>query len=96
MEFVITHRNKKLSAFYIKLKSGFDGKLLGDESSSKYDGFRPEKFILNKINEGVKFYTYNKKTKSYIEVTIVDNNIKSVANDTSIDNLKKLPIYDDN
>jgi hypothetical protein len=89
MEFVITHRNEDLTAFFIKLKSDFES-----DSNSRYNGFRPEKFILNKINEGVKFYTYNKKSKKYVDVKVVDENIRSSANNTKVDNLKKLPIFE--
>lgn len=94
MEFVITHRNVDLSAFYIKLKSDFEDELSGVKSYSKYSGLRPEKFILNKINEGIKFFTYNKKSKMYTDVKVVSENIKSLGNNTKTDNLKKLPIFE--
>lgn len=72
-------------------KSNFEKELILKEkyknfyAASVYEGVRTKEKIIEMINsEGINFYTYNHKNKTYTEIIISDN--------TEIDNIINLPI----
>lgn len=89
-EYVITGRNEDLSAFYIRSKSDFEKEMKNGSSvvSFSTEGCYTESDIINMMSKS-KFYTYF--NNSYTDV-IVDENIKSIPNGTTKDNLKELPV----
>jgi hypothetical protein len=101
-KFVLTARNEKNSMFYIRPKSDFERELeLIKENtekdkhpfvSSPSEGIKSEKEIIESMDDGIKFYTYNYLNETFTEVMEIDGNIKSKANETDIDNIGKLPL----
>lgn len=100
--FVITFRNEDNSKFYIRPKSDFERELvLMEENQDKdrrpyvispLDGVEDELTIIEMINNGVKFYTYNNEDETFTNIIEVDGHIKSESNETDIDNIMNLPI----
>jgi hypothetical protein len=100
--YVIIFRNKDNSSFYIRPKSDFERELELIEANedeevrpivtSTTEGWKFETTIITMIGKGIKFYTYNFENKTFTEVTVVDGNIKSIANETDNDNISNLPL----
>lgn len=89
--FVITGRNKNNSSFYIRPKSDFETERKnGTYVISTVEGFKTEDFIINQINLGTEFYTFS--DCDFTIVKIVDNQLKSYKNETTIDNIGELPV----
>jgi hypothetical protein len=98
-KFVLTSRNQDNSTFYIKPKADFERELVLLEKNSHdfifstNEGTKPESDIVNMIQSGIEFYTYNMELKTFTKVIEVSGHIKTVANETESDNISKLPIY---
>jgi len=96
-EMLITGTNEKLDSFYIRPKSDFELEL-SRKDGNKYDkiytvissieGCYSEVDIIYMMKD-TKFYTYF--NKSFTDVTVVDNHLRSISNDTKMDNLQSLP-----
>lgn len=98
--FVITHRNEDNSKFFIRPKSDFERELIlkkEDVNSiilSIHQGSKKESDIINMMNDGDTFYTYNISDDNYTKVNVIHNdNIKTNPNRTKLDNIENLPIY---
>lgn len=77
-KFIITNRNKNNSEFQYVFLEKFK---------------RTEAEIISDIkNVGHEFYTLNPTTGELIPVTVANGHIKSVANDTTEDNIGNLPL----
>lgn len=87
---VIIGTNNKLDRFIIRPKSDIEREIINDSNVlSPTEGCYAESEIISMIGNGYKFYTYfNKK---FTDVSVVNNHLRSVANDTMVDNLKLLP-----
>lgn len=96
--FVITARSKNNSEFYIRSKNDFERELELKELNenavviSTTEGMYSESDIINMINSGKGFYTYCYSDKSFTEIDVVNDNIRSIANETKEDNIQKLPL----
>lgn len=94
--FVVTSRNNDNSEFYIRPKADFERELElgkgGIVMSNFNEGWREESTIIEMINSGKKFYTYNYSDKIFTEIIEVDGHIKSVSNETDVDNIGTLPL----
>ena len=44
------------------------------------------------IGKGIMFYTQNYSTETFMEVRVIDSNIKSIPNGSEIDNIVNLPL----
>lgn len=90
-EYVITGRNEDLSSFYIISKSDFEKEIKNGSLvvSFSTEGCYSESDIIKMMSKS-KFYTHSNNT--YTDVIIVNDNIKSVPNGTTKDNLKELPV----
>ena len=96
-EFVLISRNSDNSKFYIRPKSDIIRENEGQKTSkyfmvisSTYKGVIYENKIIQMINNGVKIYTMD--GDEFTEVFVVDGNLKSISNNTDMDNIVKLPI----
>ena len=90
--FVITRRNEANSIFYIRPKADVVKEIENKSQAFSFgaEGFYPENEIIEMINKGKKFYTH--LNNEFTEVIAVNNNIKSIPNNTTADNISKLPI----
>ena len=95
--FVLTGRNSDNSKFYIRPKADIirenEGRKISNDFiviSTMNEGVKEENKIIGMINNGVNFYTMYEE--EFTEVNIVDGNLKSVSNDSTIDNIVNLPI----
>jgi hypothetical protein len=92
--FVLTFRNKANNKFYIRPKSD----ILREEENKKSvismmnEGVFDESNIIERINNGTKFYTYS--DGNFTEVTVVENNLKTVKNLLITDNILELPLLE--
>lgn len=94
--FVLIGRNENNSAFYIKPKVNFEREIILENSEnsviSTIEGIKSESAIVEMIQSGIEFYTYNKELETFTKVIVVDGHVKTVANETETDNIVKLPI----
>lgn len=87
--YVIIGRNGKNDRFKIIEKNIFI--ILKDDI-----GFIvSESDIVKDIEEGIEYYTYNEELNTFTEVIVVNSHIKTIKNDTKIDNIDNLPIIED-
>lgn len=101
-KFLITFRNEDNSKFYIRPKSDFERELILIEENqdkdkqpivtSPHEGVKDESEIIEMINSGTKFYTYNYEDKTFTKIVEVDGHIKTESNETDVDNIDKLPL----
>lgn len=83
-EYVITYRNKTNDKFMVCLKDSMSGSI------------KKEKEIIELINKGIKFFTQTGPLgKILIPVIVVEGHIKSLLNETKIDNINELPLLID-
>lgn len=88
-KFVLTARNKDNSKFYARPKSD----LIKEQENntlviSTVEGVFSKKEIIAQIENGIQFFTHINKI--FTEVIVVDGNLKTVANETTEDNIEKL------
>lgn len=97
--FVITARNEENSRFYIRPKADFIREMEGQKEDPRFivvstgnERFINESEIIEMIGNGTKFYTYSESENSFTDIEIVNENIKTVKNNTTKDNIENLPI----
>lgn len=80
-----------MSAFYIRSKYDFEKEMKNGSLVVSFatEGFYSESDIINMMSKS-KFYTYF--NNSYTDVILVNENIKSIPNGTTKDNLKELSV----
>lgn len=94
-EYVLISRDQQLKNFWIQRKRNFINELDYKESWFEWLTIivnKHEHDIIEMIHKGHKFYTYNYIDKTFTEVVVVSNNLRSKANDTKLDNISNLPI----
>ena len=93
--YVLIARNENNTEFYLRTRSDFEREMetgAGGFIINTSDGVRTEKEVVNMIVDGKKCYTYSAVDKTFTAVTVVDENIKSVKNKTTLDNIASLPL----
>lgn len=94
-EYVLISRDQQMKKFWIQRKRNFINELNYKESWFGWLTIivnRREHDIIEMIHNGHKFYTYNYIDKTFTEVEVAFNNLRSKANDTKVDNISNLPI----
>lgn len=95
--YVIVSRNKENNQFYIRSVRNFIKEIKRKKSNwfifVVVEKLKTEKQIIEMMNNGKNFFIDNPTAKTFTEVIISFNNIKSKPNDTTDDNLTSLPIF---
>jgi hypothetical protein len=93
--FLITARNSDNSKFYVRPKSAYlrekelgEGAFVGGGSS---EGMVAESSIIEMIEDGKEFFTVNDDDE-FTVVIAVDGHIRTIANDTEVDNIGSLSV----
>lgn len=81
MQYVIMRRNSENSRFIYRPLTPAFPQIVKDEQD-----------IIIMIMNGSEFFTYNEESDSFTKVIVVDGHIKSIGNDTILDNIDELTI----
>jgi hypothetical protein len=104
-ELILTARNKSNSVFYVRPKSDFEKEMFSDGRKGParpknyvapihpFEGFREEHEIIELMNIGFTFWTFNLEAREFTPVRVSKGkHLVSKKNRSKTDNISSLPI----